>query len=134
MSDLRIIIAAGHTRQTYADELLLADQLDDIHDKCFGGQGTTLIPVILPPGVIDMTVRLADNRGWATQIYTYDYAQHPENGAQLSNQNIIDHKADLLLALPDQISDGPSPGTWDMIRRAVAAGIETRIYPEASHE
>lgn len=68
------------------------------------------------------------------EFFPFDYRKHPENGVELSNQHIIEHGADLLLALPDALADGPSHETWDMIRRAVAAGIETSIYPKAGHE
>ena len=133
MHDMRIIIATGHKRQTKADQALLNERLDDIREVC-RGRNTILIPTTLQDGVVAMTSRLADERGCMMEFYPFDYLKHPENGVELSNQNIIDHGADPLLALPDALADGPSPGTWDMIRRALGAGIETRIYPEASHE
>lgn len=133
MLDMRIIIAAGRRRQTEADQALLDERLDDIHEVC-RGRNTILIPTILPDGVVAMTHRLADKRGCMMEFFPFDYLKHPENGVELSNQKVIDHGADLLLALPDVPADGPSHETWDMVRRALGAGIETRIYPEACHE
>lgn len=132
MRDMRIIIAAGRKRQTKADQVLLNERLDDIHEVC-RGRNTILIPTTLPDAVA-MTSRMADKRGCMMEFFPFDYLKHPKNGVELSNQNIISHGADLLLALPDALADGTSPGTWDMVRRAVAAGVETRIYPKAGHE
>ena len=95
MLDMRIIIAAGRRRQTEADQALLNERLDDIHEVC-RGRNTILIPTILPDGVVAMTHRLADKRGCMMEFFPFDYLKHPENHRPRS---------------------GPAPGTARCARR-----------------
>lgn len=133
MSDLRIIVTGGRKRDSPDDYALLGERLDDIREVC-RGMNHVIIQGGCPDGVDAMARRLARDRGAAVETYPADFKQHPEDAVEVSNQTMVDHGAGLCLAFPNAPADGPSLGTWDMIRRAVAAGIETRIYPEASHE
>ena len=131
MSDLRIIVTGGRKRDSQDDYALLDERLDDIREVC-RGMNHVIIQGGCPDGVDAMARRLARDRGAAVETYPADFKQHPEDAVEVSNQTMVDQGAYLCLAFPNASADGPSLGTWDMIRRAVAAGIETRIYPEAA--
>lgn len=131
MSDLRIIVTGGRKRDSLHDYALLDEKLDDIHEVC-RGMNHVIIQGGCPDGVDAMARRLARDRGAAVETYPADFQLHPEDAVEVSNQTMVDQGAYLCLAFPNDPADGPSLGTWDMVRRAVAAGIETRIYPEAA--
>ena len=131
MSDFRIIITGGRKRDSEDDYALLDEMLDDIREVC-RGVNFVIIQGGCPDGVDAMARRLARDRGAAVETYPADFQLHPEDAVEVSNQTMVDHGAHLCLAFPNAPADGPSLGTWDMVRRAVAAGVETRIYPEAA--
>ena len=136
MSDLRIIVTGGRKRCGNRDCRTLAEAI-------FAGLRTVPVPLVqnrsvviiqggCPDGVDAMARDLAVRTAMAVETYPADFESHPDDAVELSNQAMVDHGADLCIAMPNAAADGPSLGTWDMIRRAVAAGIETRIYPEAA--
>ena len=131
MSDLRIIVTGGRRRDSKDDYALLDERLDDIHEMC-RGMNFVIIQGGCPDGVDAMARRLARDRGAAVETYPADFKQHPEDAVGVSNQTMVDRGAYLCLAFPNDPAEGQSLCTWDMIRRAVAAGIDTRIYPEAA--
>lgn len=138
MSDLRIIVTGGRKRCGDQDCRTLAEGI-------FAGLRTVPIPLVknrrvviiqggCPDGVDAMARDLAVHAAMAVETYPADFDSHPDDAVELSNQAMVDQGADLCIAMPNAADDGPSLGTWDMVRRAVAAGIETRIYPEAGNE
>ena len=62
---------------------------------------------------------------WPVEVYSADWATHGKGAGPIRNQQMLDQgKPQMVLAFPDP----GSRGTWDMIRRAVTAGVETRIF------
>ena len=126
MSDLRIIVTGGRKRDSEDDYALLGERLDDIHEVC-RGMNFVIIQGGCPDGIDALARRFAHEYDVPLESYPADWAKYGRAAGPKRNQAMADAGADLCLAFP---SRGRSAGTWDMIRRAVAAGIETRIYPE----
>ena len=134
MSDFRIIVTGGRKRASEDDYDLLANTIVGIGEYWCRAVGLVIIQGGCPDGVDALARRFAKEYGVPLETYPADFKRHPEDAVEMSNQTMVDHGAGMCLAFPNAPADGPSLGTWDMVRRAVAAGIETRIYPEASHE
>ncbi len=136
MSDLRIIVTGGRKRCEDQDCLTLAEAIFDgiytVPDPHGENRRVVIIQGGCPDGVDAMARDLAEHAAMEVETYPADFDNHPDDAVELSNQAMVNHGADLCIAMPNVAADGPSLGTWDMVRRAVAAGIETRIYPEAA--
>ncbi|QIG78200.1 hypothetical protein BIBE0010001c01_00014 [Bifidobacterium phage BigBern1] len=136
MSDLRIIVTGGRKRCGDQDCRTLAEaiftRLPAVPVPLVGDRRVVIIQGGCPDGVDAMARNLALSAAMGVETYPADFDRHPDDAVELSNQAMVDRGADLCIAMPNAPADGPSLGTWDMIRRAVAAGIETRIYPEAA--
>ncbi len=128
MSDLRIIVTGGRKRASEDDYDLLANTIVGIGEYWCRAVGLVIIQGGCPTGVDALARRFADEYDVAVESYPADWARYGRASGPKRNQLMADAGADLCMAFP---SRGRSAGTWDMIRRAVAAGIETRIYPEA---
>jgi hypothetical protein len=75
-------------------------------------------------GADEIAHGLARMHGWPVEVYPADWQQHGKAAGPLRNQKMLDEgKPDVVLAFP--VKD--SRGTWDMIRRARAAGIPMEI-------
>lgn len=61
--------------------------------------------------------------GWDNERHPADWKQHGRKAGPIRNQEMADAGADLCLAFPLP----GSRGTWDMVRRAEAAGIRTVV-------
>lgn len=131
MSDLRIIVTGGRKRDSEDDYNRISDMLIDLGDFWSHSWGLVIIQGGCPTGVDALARRFADEYDVAVESYPADWDRYGRAAGPKRNQAMADAGAGLCLAFPSQ---GRSTGTWDMIRRAVAAGIETRIYPEAGHE
>lgn len=135
MSDLRIIVTGGRKRGSAQDCIQMLDAFTRETDARYPGMRQPPVTIIqggCPDGA-DMWARvLAEECDFKCETVPADFDAHPDDAVEVSNQAMVDRGADLCLAFPN--ADGPSLGTWDMIRRACAAGIETRIYPEDDHE
>lgn len=134
MRDMRIIITGGRNRDSQDDYDRMSDMLIDIGDFWSRSWGLVIIQGGCPDGIDALARRFAKEYDVPLETYPADFKQHPQDAVEVSNQTMVDHGAHLCLAFPNALADGPSLGTWDMIRRAVAAGVETRIYPKAGHE
>lgn len=64
---------------------------------------------------------------WPVKIFEADWDRFGKSAGPRRNAEMVAQQPDLVLAFP--LADAESAGTWDTIRRAVAAGIEVRIYP-----
>ena len=128
MSDLRIIITGGRHRNHQEDYNTLLEALFDIDMHWCGARGQVIIQGGCPTGIDAMARKLAADYHQPLETFPADWKKHGRAAGPIRNQAMADAGADLCLAFP---SAGRSTGTWDMIRRACAAGIETRIYPEA---
>lgn len=137
MSELRIIVTGGRKRSSEQDRATL---LRDITRRVYSMPvrfGEELRVVVVqggcPDGVDAMARDVTDGTFFQVETYPADFDIHPNNAVEVSNQAMVDGGADLCIAMPNALADGPSLGTWDMICRAVDAGIETRIYPDVGH-
>lgn len=129
MSDFRIIITGGRKRNSSSDYKMLDNDIWVLdHTGSFTGN-----PVIIqggcPTGIDSLARKVAEKHSIHLETFPANWKKHGRAAGPIRNQAMADAGADLCLAFP---SAGRSAGTWDMIRRAVAAGIETRIYPEAT--
>lgn len=132
MSDLRIIVTGGRKRDSEDDYNRMVNILVDIGEYWCRAVDLVIIQGGCPDGIDALARRFAKEYDVPLETYPADFKQHPQDAVEVSNQTMVDHGAHLCLAFPNALADGPSLGTWDMVRRAVAAGIETRIYPKAA--
>lgn len=77
-----------------------------------------------PRGADAMCEEFAHSRGYEVERYPADWAEYGKGAGMLRNQEMVDTEPDLCLAFPTK----NSVGTYDCIRRAKKAGIETHIY------
>lgn len=131
MSDFRIIITGGRKRESEDDYGTMEDILDRLDYDGLHAPHMVIIQGGCPDGADLLARRVAAEFGMPVETFPADWKKHGRAAGPIRNQAMADAGADLCLAFP---SAGRSTGTWDMIRRACAAGIETRIYPEAAHE
>lgn len=126
MSDYRIIITGGRERGSTQDyEQIYTAFTTVLNSKC--AEQVTVIQGGCPTGIDSIACTLAHLSGCKCETFPADWEKHGRAAGPIRNQAMADAGADLCLAFP---SADKSTGTWDMIRRACAAGIETRIYPE----
>ena len=130
--EIPIIITGGRKRHSREDYETLRTAVSSYVSEKSEGSTEPVRVVIIQGGCVDgvdsMARQLAANENYDVETYPADFGQHPENAVKRSNQAMVDSGAELCLAMPNATVDGPSNGTWDMVRRATAAGIETRIY------
>ena len=134
MSDLRIIITGGRDRGSTRDYEQVFQAFSTVVNPNCAEQAHARFTVIqggCPTGIDSIACTLAHLNGCKCETFPADWKKYRQAAGPIRNQEMADAGADLCLAFP---SAGKSTGTWDMIRRACAAGIETRIYPEAKHE
>ena len=138
MSELRVIVTGGRKRSSEQDLDILAETIWVRLHATPVQPGDDRRVVVIQGGCLDgvdaMARDLAQKTALQVETYPADFDIHPDDAVEVSNQAMVDSGADLCIAMPNAPADGPSLGTWDMIRRAVDAGIETLIYPEAGHE
>ena len=63
--------------------------------------------------------------GWTVDAYPADWKKHGNRAGPIRNSEMLGAYPDICLAFPLP----GSKGTWDMVRKASAAGIEVRIMP-----
>lgn len=94
----------------------LADEFQDViivHGHCVHGG-------------VDMVAHLwAIENAAAPEPHPAEWARHGKAAGPIRNAQMVALGANLCLAFPAPTSTG----TWDCIRKAVAAGIPTQIYP-----
>lgn len=121
------ILVTGSRR--FDDEAYVRRVFSHLSDECM------LTIVVIEEGVTvvhgaargldSIADKVAKERGWGTEPHPADWNQYGKRAGMLRNSYMAKAGADICLAFPDK----DSIGTWDMIRKAVAAGIQTRIYP-----
>lgn len=63
--------------------------------------------------------------GFTLHKFPADWDQYKKAAGPIRNQQMLDEgKPDIVIAFPTK----NSRGTWDMVRRAKKAGIETKVY------
>lgn len=133
MIEFRIIITGGCKRDSDDDYGTMADVLDMLDADGLKATHSVVIQGGCPSGADLLARKVADDFGIRVETFPADRERYGRSAGTARNQAMADAGADLCLAFPSA-GEGPSLGTWDMIHRAVDAGIETRIYPEAGHE
>lgn len=131
MSDFRIIITGGRERESEDDYGTMEDIIERLDYDGLEIPHLVIIQGGCPTGADSLAREVAEEYGTRMETFPADWKKHGRAAGPIRNQAMADAGADLCLAFP---SAGRSTGTWDMIRRACAAGIETRIYPEANHD
>jgi hypothetical protein len=77
-----------------------------------------------PRGADKLADELADELGIAKLVYPADWNKHGKAAGPIRNQQMIDEgHPTYVLAFPDP----KSRGTWDMVRRAKAAGVKGKV-------
>jgi hypothetical protein len=76
-----------------------------------------------PPGADYLAHEYAEHWGIAADYYPYHYHLGKAGGSSRNQQMLDEGKPDLVIAFPTK----NSKGTWDMVRRAKKAGVETII-------
>lgn len=127
MKDFRIIITGGRKRESEADYGTMEDIIERLNYDGLEIPYLVIIQGGCPTGADSLAREVAEEYGTHMETFPADWKKHGRAAGPIRNQAMADAGASLCLAFP---SAGRSTGTWDMIRRAVAAGIETHIYPE----
>ncbi|OZG49884.1 SLOG family protein [Bombiscardovia coagulans] len=127
VTDYRIIVTGGRHRHRKEDGRKLLAVLETIKAQRSDPCRLVIVQGGCPTGVDAMARSIAREYKLPVETYTADWDKHGRAAGPIRNQIMADAGANLCLAFPDT---DKSPGTWDMIRRACATGIETRIYPK----
>ncbi|MEE8666867.1 MAG: SLOG family protein [Bifidobacterium mongoliense] len=124
---MRIIITGGRDRKARNAIEGEFDRLYDfdVWDGCSGR--FTIIHGDCPTGVDHDAAKFADDHGFPAEPHPADWTKYGRAAGPRRNEEMAESGAELCFAFP---SSTRSPGTWDMIRRAVAHGIKTIIIPE----
>lgn len=128
----RILITGSRTTTPEQDTYVTAVLHVAATRPMQAGRNVTVIQGVCPTGGVD---RAAEK--WAQTTFGAGNEPHPadwrglgKRAGMVRNAEMVATGADICLAFP-----GPgSVGTWDCIRKAVAAGIHVRIYPLTSTE
>lgn len=84
----------------------------------------TLVSGACPRGVDAIAEDFAIQRDWTVERHPAAWDLHQKAAGFIRNQEMADLGADACVAMPL----GRSPGTRDMIRRALKAGIPTTVH------
>jgi hypothetical protein len=80
------------------------------------------------PGVDKLSEVVAQGEGFRTEAHAANWGVHGKGAGPIRNQEMVDLGASLVVAFPAIGSKGKG-GTWDLIHRAVDAGLEVHIHP-----
>jgi hypothetical protein len=125
---MRIIITGGRNRNAYEDIERELSRLKDL-GLASGIGGSILVHGACPTGADHDAVQASVNHEYFVEPHPADWKKYGRSAGPRRNERMAALGADLCLAFP---SAAGSPGTWDMIRRAVNHGIKTIIIPEES--
>lgn len=107
--------------RTWADDLTVIDAILGI---IAGSQETEFIVIEGGAAGADQAgARAAGLLGIPVCEYPANWSLHGRAAGPIRNQQMLDQHPDLVLAF----WDGQSPGTRDMLHRAAAAGVPTKI-------
>lgn len=121
---MRIIVTGGRHRDAFEDIYDVSVGLDDEYTPI--NKDVVVVHGACPTGVDASAVRVAERRGYVVEAHPADWEKNGRAAGPIRNEEMAAAGAELCLAFPSK----DSKGTWDMVKRAVAHGIETRIYPE----
>ena len=100
-----------------------------LEELAFSAEWGDTIMSGVAPGADAMAIQAAKEIGGMKYVeFPADWKKHGRAAGPIRNQQMLDEgKPDMVIAF----WDGESRGTLDMIGRAVRAGYEVRIIPEA---
>lgn len=128
MTEAYRILVTGSRDTSGDDELYIQSVLHLASAKALmAARPVVVIQGECPAGGVDEVAGLwADHvRGVTNEPHPAEWKRLGKSAGMIRNGEMVRAGADICLAFP-----GPkSIGTWDCIRKAVAAGIHTRIYP-----
>lgn len=75
-------------------------------------------------GADTLAGEVAKQFGFHVEAHPADWKQHGKAAGPIRNQEMLDSGVDVVLAFPL----GESRGTWDMVRRARAAGVPVCVF------
>ena len=76
-------------------------------------------------GADRLAASVAEELGILVEKFPADWARHGRQAGPIRNQQMLaEGKPDYVLAFPTS----ESRGTWDMVRRAKKAGVETKVW------
>jgi hypothetical protein len=125
---MRIIITGGRNRAAFD---ALADEIGYLEGsgEILSGTPVTIVHGGCPTGVDYDAGITAETHCFGVESHPADWDRYGRAAGPKRNEEMAALGADLCLAFP---SAAGSPGTWDMIRKAVKHGIKTIIMPEES--
>lgn len=117
---MRVIVTGSRKLEDYA---AMREVFEDLFELTFPVEDVTIVH-----GGAKGADRIADDLAWdfgfRTVVYAADWDRYGKKAGPIRNQQMLVAGADLVLAFP--LAD--SRGTWDMVRRAEAAGVEVRVF------
>ncbi len=113
--EMKVLICGG---RDWKDSLAIFAKIREQND------GTHFIHGGCPTGADFLANKLAEGMGYPITVYHANWALNGRAAGPIRNQQMLDWgKPDKVIAF----WDGVSNGTWDMIRRAKAAGVPVEI-------
>lgn len=119
------IIVSGTRRATMDHHQQIGDALLSAL-VCTRARGPHTLVHGAAVGVDRIAARLAQGWGWTVESRPADWNRNGKVAGPMRNTELIVSTADLVIAFPATVD---SPGTWDLIRKAVAAGLRVNIRP-----
>lgn len=121
---MRILVTGSRHAHTDEHRQIIRSTLTTAHALDGTGEPVTLIHGKCPYGGADLLAHYAAvDWSWAIETFPADVTTTGTILGPARNARMVAAGADICLAYPCP----HSRGTWDCIRKAVAAGIETRI-------
>lgn len=117
---MRILITGS---RNFSDENLIRRLFTKIKHQA-KGKKVTIVSGNCPTGADAICEKVAESLGFEVERYPADWEKYGRAAGPKRNQTMVDAGAKICLAFPT--SD--SIGTYDCIRRAKKAGIETKIF------
>jgi hypothetical protein len=124
---LRILVTGSrHCTLEQAEQIVVAVLNTVVNALADDDQDVIIVHGKCPQGGVDMVAHLWATENAATpEPHPADWDRHGVAAGPIRNTEMAALGARLCLAFPAR----KSPGTWDCIRKAVAAGIPAQIYP-----
>jgi hypothetical protein len=129
VSEFRVLVT-GTRRVTRAQAAYVHNVLDEIRRadmSLFGPRPMVVIQGECPYGGVDLAAKQwAEATGGArTEGHPAEWSRLGRSAGFVRNTAMVEAGADLCVAFPAR----GSRGTWDCLRKAVDAGIPSRLYP-----
>lgn len=115
----RVILITGS--RYWTNEALIRAVLEQLP------RGSIVVHGHNPRGADAIADRIAQELGLEVRRYPADWDTHGKQAGPLRNQQMLDEQQ------PDEVHAFPLPdsrGTWDMVRRARAAGVPVHVHGE----